>query len=57
MGKVIFSSIFSTEGGTRQIVCLPRWVPLPVVEKTGKATRGMSGTGNGESRPVTPAEP
>lgn len=57
MEKIIFSSVFSTEGGTRQMnVCLPRWVPHLVVETTRKATRELSGSGNGE-RPVTPAEP
>lgn len=38
-------------------VCLPRWVPHLVVEKIGKATRELSGTGNGERRSVPPAEP
>lgn len=38
-------------------MCLLRWVPRLAVEKTGKATREMSGTGNGRSRPLTPAEP
>lgn len=57
MEKVISSSIFSTEGGTRQMnMCLLRWVPHLAVEKSGKATREMSGTGNGRSRPLTPAE-
>lgn len=38
-------------------VWLPRWVPRLVVEKTGKATRGLSSTGSGGGRPLTPADP
>ena len=58
MEKNVFSPIFSTEGGTRHInVWLPRWVPHLVAEKTGKATRGLSGTSKGGSRPLMPADP
>jgi len=48
MEKDVFSPIFSTEGVTRHMnMWLPTGVPQLVVEKTGKATRGLSDIGTG----------